>query len=73
MIEQAALLQEKTVSDFVLDKAFEAAQQIIAERTHFKLSAEQWEAFCQALDAPARAIPALRRLLTKPGVFDEQR
>jgi predicted DNA-binding antitoxin AbrB/MazE fold protein len=41
-----------------------------ADRVAFTLSAEDWQAFCTALDAPARNIPALRQLLTEPGVFD---
>jgi uncharacterized protein (DUF1778 family) len=32
---------------------------------------EQWEAFCQALDAPPKRIPALAQLLNRPSVFDE--
>jgi uncharacterized protein (DUF1778 family) len=35
------------------------------------LPAEQWRAFNAALDAPAKEIPALRRLLTEPSVFEK--
>jgi predicted DNA-binding antitoxin AbrB/MazE fold protein len=41
------------------------------EQAHFALSPEQWQAFCTALDAPPKAIPALRKLLTEPSVFDD--
>ena len=41
-----------------------------ADRTAFALAPDDWQAFCAALDAPPRDIPALRRLLTEPGVFD---
>jgi hypothetical protein len=41
-----------------------------ADQTAFALDPDDWEAFCVALDAPPREIPALRRLLTDPGVFD---
>jgi predicted DNA-binding antitoxin AbrB/MazE fold protein len=41
-----------------------------ADRVAFTLSPEDWQAFCAALDAPARDLPELRRLLTDPGVFD---
>jgi len=37
------------------------------------LSKKQWKEFCDALDAPPKTIPALRRLLTKPGLFDANR
>jgi predicted DNA-binding antitoxin AbrB/MazE fold protein len=36
----------------------------------FALSPERWDAFCSALDAPAKVVPALRKLLTEPSVFD---
>ena len=42
----------------------------VADRLAFALSPDDWQAFCAALDAPPRQIPALRRLLTVPGVFD---
>jgi hypothetical protein len=41
-----------------------------ADRIAIALSPEDWQAFCAALNAPAREIPELRRLLTEPGVFD---
>ena len=39
-------------------------------RTQFFLSEAKWLAFCEALDAPAKDIPELRKLLTEPGIFD---
>jgi predicted DNA-binding antitoxin AbrB/MazE fold protein len=43
------------------------------DRTQFVLSEERWQEFCEALDAPARKIPALKKLLTEPSVFDGPR
>jgi len=40
------------------------------DNAHFALSASRWEAFCTALDAPAKVVPALRKLLTEPSAFD---
>jgi uncharacterized protein (DUF1778 family) len=45
-------------------------QQPLADQVHFVLPPERWEAFCQALDAPPRESPALKRLLTRESVFD---
>ena len=42
----------------------------VADRVSFTLPADDWQAFCAALDAPPRDLPALRRLLTDPGAFD---
>ena len=44
-----------------------------ADQAQFVLSETDWQAFCDALDAPAREIPALRKLLTEPSVFDANR
>src|SRR5262249_40573479 len=39
-------------------------------QAHFALPPERWQAFCEALDAPPRDLPALRKLLTETGLFD---
>jgi uncharacterized protein (DUF1778 family) len=39
----------------------------------FVLPKKQWKEFCDALDAPPKKILALRRLLTKPGLFNAHR
>ena len=54
------------MTHFVLERSVQAAREILAVDTRFVLNAEQWEAFCAVLDRPARDIPALRRLLSKP-------
>ena len=45
--------------------------EVLADQVHFSLSPERWDAFCAALDAPPKVIPALRRLLKKPSVFHD--
>jgi uncharacterized protein (DUF1778 family) len=66
----AASLRHKSVSEFVLESALGAADEVLADRRHFGLNAEQWEAFQAALDAPPRPLPRLERLMREPGVFD---
>lgn len=72
VIAQAARIKEVTMSEFVLEQSLAAAQQVIADQAHFTLPEKQWREFCAALDAPPKSIPALRRLLTRPGLFDAQ-
>ena len=71
VIARAAELQRTTLSKFMLENAVQAAQQVLADQVHFTLSPEQWKAFCQALDAPPRDIPALRQLLAEKSLFDD--
>jgi uncharacterized protein (DUF1778 family) len=73
VIAQAARIKEITMSEFVLEQSLAAAQQVISDQAQFTLPRKQWKKFCAALDAPPKSIPALRRLLTKPGLFDAQR
>lgn len=73
LIAQAARVKETTMSEFVLEQALLAAQQTLAAQSQFTLPKKQWDAFCAALDAPPTSVPALRRLLTRPGVFDDGR
>lgn len=72
LIEKAAKKENKSVSDFVLENALSAAEAIVADDSSFSLDAEQWRKFLAALDASPRDIAALRQLLTKPSVFDEE-
>jgi uncharacterized protein (DUF1778 family) len=69
-IEAAASVQNKSVSEFVLDSALSTADTLLADRRTFNLNAEQWAAFMQALDAPPRYNERLERLLTEPSVLD---
>lgn len=71
VISRAAQLRQTTLSNFMIEQAFSAAQQILADQAHFYLSPEKWDEFCAALDAPPKDLPKLRELLTKPGVFDD--
>ena len=68
LIRKAARVLHKTVTDFVLDSARASAEDVLADRTQFKLNAARWQAFVRALERPARVKPRLRDLLTKPSV-----
>ena len=58
VIARAAVLKQTTVTSFMVEHAFNAAQQILADQTHFYLPAEKWDEFCAALDAPPKDLPA---------------
>jgi len=71
LLNQAAKLRQTTLSSFVIDNAFQAAQQVLAEQAHFILSPEDWLNFSQMLDAPPKFIPKLYSLLNEPSVLDD--
>ena len=73
LIARAAQLKQTTLSGFMVDHAYSAAQQVLADQIHFAVPRAKWKEFCTALDARPREIPALRQFLTEPGYFDGKR
>ena len=72
LIAQAARIKQTTLTDFMVERAYSAAQEVLADQAHFSLSPDRWKVFCAALDAPPKVIPALRKLLNKPSIFDDE-
>jgi uncharacterized protein (DUF1778 family) len=69
-LQAAASLRHKSVSEFILESALGAADEVLADRRYFSLNIEQWAAFQAALDTPPRPLPRLERLMREPGIFD---
>lgn len=69
ILAQAAQVQRTNVSQFVLEASLNAAYAVLADQTEFRLSPEQWEAFCQRLDEPPKVIPALQQLFSEQEPF----
>lgn len=69
-LQAAAAASRRSVSEFVLESALTRADETLADRRSFGLTATQWKAFLAALDAPPRPLPRLERLLKEPGFFD---
>jgi uncharacterized protein (DUF1778 family) len=65
LIDQAAQVQGKSRTDFMLEAAYEKAQQVLLDRTVFALDAKRFERFAEILDAPVKTNKALNRLLAK--------
>jgi uncharacterized protein (DUF1778 family) len=70
MLNIAASAAGRSVSEFVLESALSRAEETLADRRHFGLDAERWEAFMAALEAPPREIPQLEKLMREPSVFE---
>jgi uncharacterized protein (DUF1778 family) len=71
-LQAAAAVTHRSVSEFVLESALARADEALADRRSFSLSAAQWKAFVAALDAPPRPLPRLARLLEERGFFDRE-
>jgi uncharacterized protein (DUF1778 family) len=70
ILTRAALVERKTVSAFILDKSLPAAAETLADRRELSLSANQYDAFVVALDAPPKSCARLEKLLRTPSVLE---
>ena len=70
-LQASATAAHRLVSEFVLDSALARAEETLADRTHFRLDAERWEAFLAALGAPPRDLPRLARMFREPSVIEK--
>jgi uncharacterized protein (DUF1778 family) len=73
LLQAAALVAQRSVSEFVLESALARAEETLPDRQKFGLNAEQWRAFQKALDAPPPPAPRLAKLLREPSVFERRR
>jgi len=71
ILQEAAAVERRSVTDFVLHSALTRAEETLIERRTFYVDAETYDRFLAALDAPPRYHARLERLLTEPSVFDQ--
>jgi uncharacterized protein (DUF1778 family) len=72
LIDMAASLSGKTRTSFILENALRSADELLADRTQFRLSPEQWQEFTTALDAPVQSNPLLAKLLATPAPWENK-
>jgi uncharacterized protein (DUF1778 family) len=71
ILAQAARLRHMNTSQFVLQASLDAAHGILVDQSEFRVSPEQWKAFCERLDAPPKVVPELKKLFSEPDPFGE--
>lgn len=71
IIARAAHIRHTTISDFVLENAYDAAREIVADETQITLTKKQFAHLCKVLDTPpAENVKKMRKLLTSKTVLD---
>jgi uncharacterized protein (DUF1778 family) len=71
VIARAAKQHGDTLSDFVLENAYQMAAELLADEEPVSLSKEQVAHIFEALDhPPARSVAALRKLLSEQSLLD---
>jgi uncharacterized protein (DUF1778 family) len=69
-LAEAAKLQNMNVSQFVLNRSLDAAEQVIADQRLIRVSKDEYEWLMAKLEEPPRDIPELRELFSNPSVFE---
>lgn len=60
-LERAASYAQKSITDFVLSQALEAANQVLKSHEQHVLSTADWDTFCKALDKPPKPNKTLKQ------------
>jgi uncharacterized protein (DUF1778 family) len=63
LIDQAAEKLGVSRTEFLLESACRAAQNVLLDTSYFGLDAKAFKKFCDLLDAPPQNLEGLRRLL----------
>lgn len=70
-IQRAAALENKTVTEFLVDSSLSAAFDALADRRVFQLDENQWAAFMAALGTTPNDNPRLQKLLNAPAPWEQ--
>lgn len=65
LLDKAATYAHLSVSEFVLSHALASAEKVVQERESITLTAQDFEAFLAALDAPVTPKPALENAMKR--------
>jgi uncharacterized protein (DUF1778 family) len=70
LLERAACVSNKSVSEFLLEAGIKAAEEVLFDRRLFRLDDAAWVAFQDALDRPVTPNPRLAKLLSDKSVLE---
>lgn len=70
-MREAAELSEEGLTGFIREAAVREAKRVLADRQLFLVDEAEMKQFNELLDRPAEVPEGLRKLFSKPSVFDE--
>jgi uncharacterized protein (DUF1778 family) len=70
LIDQAAEVQGKSRSEFMLESAYQKAQDVLLDQCFFVLGESKFKEFLALLDAPPTSHDELRKLLTSKSPWE---
>lgn len=69
-LAEAARLENMNVSQFILSRSLDAAEDVIADQRLIRVSKEEFSWLSSKLDEEPRDLPQLRKLISEPSVFE---
>lgn len=70
-IKLASEIKGKSASEFILETAYQAAEQTLLDQRLFMVSNEKFEKFSKLLDREPMDNEGLKKLFSKPSPWDE--
>lgn len=71
VLRRAAEVAHKSLTDFILDAAYQAAEQTLLDQRLFMVSGRQYQALLNMLDQPESGDPGLADLFSRRPVWDD--
>ena len=71
ILRQAAQVRQKSLTEFILESACQAAQETLLDQRLFLVGDSQYQTLLELLDRPAEDNPGLQRLFSKPPPWDD--
>lgn len=72
VLRRAAEVAHKSLTDFILDSACQAAEQTLLDQRLFMVSGNQYQALLDLLDRPAQENEGLRDLFSRQAPWNAQ-
>lgn len=70
VLRRAADVARKSLTEFILDSACQAAEKTLLDQRHFVVSPQQFQELLDLLDRPAEDNPGLQDLFSRPAPWD---
>lgn len=71
VLRKAAAVANKSLTQFILDSAYQAAEQTLLDQKLFLVDENQYQDFLTMLDEPPKENEGIKALFGKPAPWDE--
>jgi len=72
LIQRAAEVTQKSITEFVLTSACEKAEQTLLDQRLFLIDEQAWKKFQKVLERPARVKAGLQGLIEEPAIWEHE-